>query len=82
MMQSDEVYNSAAEWGQWADQYRYEPTPEEEREARDFFQIGALDAFEEYICGLPNTDFVEVTRAIRTLRNAVLRASNFTPLLA
>ncbi|MBV8078267.1 MAG: hypothetical protein JO284_17790 [Planctomycetaceae bacterium] len=60
-------------WPAWTDEVRYAVTEADEREARDFFKDTAVEAFEEFVCGLPDTDFVEVSRAIRTLRHAVLR---------
>ena len=75
----DQVYHDE-DWTDSGEEFRYiptevgyVPTPEEEREARDFFRDTAVEAFEGWVTGLPDTDFVEVSRAIRTLRHAVLR---------
>lgn len=68
-----------AEWPEWTDEIAYVPvadycpTIEEQEEARDFFAESAVESFEEFVCGLPDNTFVEVSRAIRTLRETITR---------
>lgn len=70
------VYHDASEWGQWADQYRHVPAPEESREAAQLFGEleDALDVaeFEAWLENLHQERFREVTRAIDVLRSALV----------
>jgi hypothetical protein len=72
----NEVYHSAAELGQWADEYRYVPTAADEREAAQLF--GDLEddlnvaEFEAFLEGCTYERYRSVVQAIEVLRSALV----------
>lgn len=79
--QAVEIEIRAAEWGEspyqtwdecpWSDRVSY--TVNDQAEAAVLFGTDPVEAFQDFVCDLDDQAFCEVTRAIRTLREAVTR---------
>ena len=64
----------SGQYAEWTDLIAFVPSDMDQAEGIDFFDSHPIDAFEAWVQDLDDTSFCEISRALTTLRSAIVRS--------